>query len=118
MIGLRILSVCYVECLQVLRDRAALSMILVVPMIQVLLFGYAVRALPKDVPIAISRDANESSQLSYLSNGSFQLIADRLPPGQAEALARRGDCLIGIQIESSGKTRVYLNDLEPMPRIA
>jgi ABC-2 type transport system permease protein len=111
---LRIASVSYVECLQVLRDRAAISMILVVPMIQVLLFGYAVRALPKDVPIAISRTADDSSQISHLNTGPFRTVADRLPAGKAETLARRGDCLIGIEIELSGRTRVYLNDLEPL----
>ena len=47
----RILAVARIETLHLTRDRTTISLILVVPAIQLVLFGYAVNLDPKDVPI-------------------------------------------------------------------
>ncbi len=48
------MAVARIETLRLLRDRVAISLIALVPAVQIALFGYAVNLDPKNVPIAIA----------------------------------------------------------------
>jgi ABC-2 type transport system permease protein len=50
----RMVAVARLETLRVTRDRVAISLIALVPAVQIVLFGYAVNLDPKNVPIAIA----------------------------------------------------------------
>jgi ABC-2 type transport system permease protein len=50
----RMLAVARVEILILIHDRLTISLILLVPAIQIVLFGYAVNLNPKNVSIAIA----------------------------------------------------------------
>ena len=49
----RIAALMQKECLQLLRDRATLSMLLGVPLLQILLFGCAVEYAPHAVSLIL-----------------------------------------------------------------
>jgi ABC-2 type transport system permease protein len=51
----RILAVARVETLRLLLDRSSMGLILIVPAVQLILFGYAVNLTPKNVTLAVSR---------------------------------------------------------------
>ena len=52
----RILAVARVETLHLIHDRTTFSLILLVPAVQIVLFGYAVNFDPRHIPIVIARD--------------------------------------------------------------
>lgn len=97
----RMLAVARIECLQLVRDRTTLSLILTVPAIQIILFGYAINLNPTHIPIAIARssDAQENQLLGRLEESDyFTIVADRLAPGAAERMVAAGQALIGIEL--------------------
>lgn len=95
----RIAAIARVETLYVLRDRATLSLIVVVPAIQLALFGYAVNPDPRDVPIAIARDASADVVVRLVeSTGYFRIVADRQSPGGAARMVEDGRALVGIEL--------------------
>lgn len=96
----RMLAVARVESLRLLRDRTSISLILIVPVIQILLFGYAVNLEPKNITLAISRSLlanNDWLTTSITDTGYFTVVGDGLAPGAAEAKVTAGDALVGIE---------------------
>ncbi len=83
------------------RDRMTISLLFVVPAIQLLLFGFAIRPEQLRVPIALAiSDSNRAAQLesAIQSTGRFDLIASRLPTGGAEQLLKRGHVLVALEV--------------------
>jgi ABC-2 type transport system permease protein len=83
------------------KDRTTISLLFLVPAMQLLLFGFAIRPETARIPIAIAgADSDRAEQLSQtitLTN-RFTIIANQLPAGGAEKLLRRGDVLIAIEM--------------------
>jgi len=99
----RILAVARIETLHLTRDRTTISLILVVPAIQLVLFGYAVNLDPKDIPIAIAREydgAVDRLHRTIAETGYFSILADGLEAGAAERMVVEGRALVGIEIPS------------------
>jgi len=97
----RMLAVARLELLHLIHDRTSISLILIVPAIQIVLFGYAVNLDPKHVPIAISRGNDAVVDLIHQivrETGYFVIEADGLQPGAAKEMVARGIALVGIEI--------------------
>lgn len=106
----RILAVARVEMLRLLIDRPSIGLILLVPALQLILFGYAVNLQPKNIPIAIASSCDaqwESLRRAVADTGSFRLI----PPDH--------DLHHGTEYISSGRALVAI-DCAPgqPPRLA
>jgi ABC-2 type transport system permease protein len=89
------------EWQQVRADRTTISLLFLVPAMQLLLFGFAIRPESARVPIAIAvADTNQAAQLAEIitATNRFTIIANRLPAGGAEKLLRRGDVLIALEM--------------------
>lgn len=99
---LRICAIFWIECLHLLRDRSTLSMIILMPILQILLFAYAIDPLPHNVPLALSRPESSEKTLQTIKDiGIFSIVADRLPSGGAEAMVRAGQATIGLEWQSA-----------------
>jgi ABC-2 type transport system permease protein len=101
----RILAVARVEILHLLYDRTTISLILLVPAIQIVLFGYAVNLDPRHIPIAIARDHNgPKDQVDNFieKTGYFMILADGLKAGAAERMVAKGEALVGIELPARG----------------
>lgn len=97
----RALAVARVEALHLLRDRNALSLIFVLPIFQVLLYGYAINLRPDHAALAVAGDVPASEQRVVAWAGrstAVRVIGPPGPPGSAEAAVRRGDAAIGIEM--------------------
>ena len=46
------------EFIQLTRDRASFAMIVMMPLLQLLLFGYAINTTPRDLPTAVLLQEN------------------------------------------------------------
>jgi ABC-2 type transport system permease protein len=97
----RVLAVARVEILHLIHDRIIISLILLVPAIQIVLFGYAVNLDPRHVPIAIAGDhGRAANQVDRVigETGYFTILADGLKAGAAEQMVIQGKALVGIEL--------------------
>jgi ABC-2 type transport system permease protein len=94
-------AVARVEILHLIHDRTTISLILLVPAIQIVLFGYAVNLDPRHVPIAVAGDLDGAvDQVDRVigETGYFMILADGLKPGAAKRMVVQGKALVGIEL--------------------
>jgi ABC-2 type transport system permease protein len=97
----RMMAVARIETMRLMRDRVAISLIALVPAVQIVLFGYAVNLDPKNVPIAIAgADVSSVERAARIvrETGYFKIIGEALPPGAAEQMVVAGLALVGIEL--------------------
>jgi len=100
----RMLAIARVESLHLIHDSTSIALILIIPGVQIVLFGYAVNLIAKDIPIAISRGhgpAADEIRRIVEETGYFVIEADGLSPGGAREMVLRGKALIGIEVPPS-----------------
>jgi ABC-2 type transport system permease protein len=97
----RVVAVARVEVLRLVRDRVAMFLIVLVPAVQILLFGYAVNLDPKNVPIAIAGGDDPSTERAVRiagETGYFAIVGARLPSGAAKQMVIDRKALVGIEL--------------------
>jgi ABC-2 type transport system permease protein len=107
----RMMAVARIETLRLVRDRVAISLIALVPAVQILLFGYAVNLDPKKVPIAIAGgDAFSVERAARIVGGTdyFMIVGEGLPSGAAERMVVNGRAQVGIELPS--RPRIYFEE--------
>jgi ABC-2 type transport system permease protein len=99
------------EFIQLRRDRLTFGMIVGIPVIQLLLFGYAINADPKRLPTAVL--AADSSQYSrtliaaFQTSGYFRIDRYAASEAEVETLLSHGDVQFAITIpENFGRKLV------------
>src|SRR5260370_11188069 len=97
----RMKAVARMEALRLVPDRVAISLIALVPAVQIVLFGYAVNLDPKNVPIAIAgSDGSSVDRAARIvgETGYFRIVGKALPSGAAERMVVAGQALVGIEL--------------------
>jgi ABC-2 type transport system permease protein len=98
------------EFIQMRRDRLTFAMMLVVPIIQLLLFGFAINSDPKKLPaalLAMGRDHYSRAVVAALEVSNYYRFG--LQPStfaESEALLARGDVAFVVIIPSDFGARV------------
>ena len=101
MIARNILAVAEVESLRLIRSRVTFTLLLLVPLLQVLLFGFAIRPEAASVSVAVAAPTPESASNvveALRKDRRFRLVGKVMAPGGAALAARHGTALIGIEI--------------------
>ncbi|MDI1345650.1 MAG: ABC transporter permease [Pseudolabrys sp.] len=93
------------EFIQLKRDRVSFVMIIMIPLIQLLLFGYAINTTPRNLPTAVllqERSDVGRSILAALNNTSYFKVT-ALPTTEAELdrLLASGKVLFGVEIPAN-----------------
>lgn len=77
---LRVLAVIRKEFIQIRRDRRTLAMVLVLPAMQLLMFGYAINTTVDHIPSVVFDQAHDASSRSLIAafqnSGYFDFVAD------------------------------------------
>ena len=98
------------EFIQLLRDRLTFAMMVGLPIIQLLLFGYAINADPRMLPTAVivgdTGTFGRSIVRSLENTTYFRVVAWPEGPEQAEALIARGDVLFVVDIPTDFSRRL------------
>lgn len=93
------------ELLQMRRDRFTLALMIGVPVLQLLLFGYAIRTEVRHLPTVVldqSRTAESRALVAALRNtGSFDVVGSAADRAEVERLVRRGDAAAAIVVPPS-----------------
>lgn len=104
------------EFIQMKRDRATLAMIVGIPLMQVILFGFAINSDPKQLPTALILADNSPYVRTFvqgLQNSGYFKIDKRLATEkQAEAALATGDVLFVINFPPDF-TRKLIRDDNP-----
>lgn len=110
------------EFIQLKRDRVSFAMIIMLPLIQLMLFGYAINTMPRNLPTAVlmqERTDLSRSILAALENTKFFKVT-HLPHSEAEVdqLLASGAVLFAIEIPANFERSVRRGDKPSMLVIA
>ena len=98
------------EVRQLRRDRLTFGMVFGLPVIQILLFGYAINTHVRNLRAAVADQANTSLSREFVANiGATQVVnyVDQAESAEElEAMLRRGDISIGVFIPPDFDRRV------------
>jgi len=112
--GLRVLAVMDKEFKQLVRDRLTFAIMLLIPIIQLTLFGYAINFQPRRLPTAVlvqedSRFARDI--VAALRNSSYFAFTEQVrTPSELDTLVRRGEAQFAITIPADFTRRVARGD--------
>ena len=110
------------EFIQLKRDRVSFAMIIMIPLIQLLLFGYAINTNPRHLPTAVLLQENSDlgrSILAALKNTNYFNVIER-PSTEAELdeMLASGKILFGIEIPRNFERSVRRGDKPAMLIVA
>jgi ABC-2 type transport system permease protein len=102
------------EFIQLRRDRLTFGMVVMIPIIQLLLFGFAINADPKQLPTAVLADESGPFVRSLVSalqvSRYFRVVAELRSPAEAEELLRRGEVQFVINVPSQFERRIVRSE--------
>lgn len=110
----RIFAVMAKEFVQLSRDRLTYAMILVLPIVQILLFGYAINSDPRNLPMAVhvqDHSAFSRSILTALENSSyFDITEEARSPQELDSALESGRVQFTLTIPADFSRRVVRGD--------
>lgn len=110
----RIVAVLVKEFIQLTRDRITYAMLLGVPVLQMLLFGYAINTDPRELPTAVLVQENSPFARAIIAgignSGYFEIVEQARTPAELDALVRAGEVQFAITIPGDFTRRVARGD--------
>jgi len=112
----RILAVMVKEFIQMRRDHLTFAMIIGVPIIQLVLFGYAINTDPKQLPTAVvaadQGPVTRSIVTALANSGYFEVSSEIVSQADAHAMLERGEIAYALTIPA-GFERDLARGLRP-----
>ena len=106
----RLLAIVKKEFIQIRRDRMTLAMLMGIPLLQLILFGYAINSDPKRLPTAVA--VHEQSVFSrsviqsLVNTGYFAISNSSVSDREAHELLARGDVQFVVTIPSDFSRKI------------
>ena len=102
------------EVLQLRRDRVTLATMISVPLMQLILFGYAINTTPRDLPTAVllqeHSDVGRSILAALKNTKYFKIKYQADTPGEFDYLLASGKVLFGVEIPANFERGVRRGD--------
>jgi len=102
------------EFIQLMRDRVSFAMIVIIPVMQLLLFGYAINTTPRNLPAAVLLQEDSDlgrSILKALENTSyFRFTREVHDVAEFDDLLTSGKVLFGVEIPRGFERAVRRGD--------
>jgi ABC-2 type transport system permease protein len=90
------------EFIQLRRDRVSFAMIVMVPLMQLLLFGYAINSTPRDLPTAVllqeSSDVGRSVLKAFENTRYFKVTRQVRDEAEFDRVLAAGEVLFAVEI--------------------
>ncbi|HOZ48122.1 MAG TPA: ABC transporter permease [Candidatus Hydrogenedentes bacterium] len=107
-------SIVYKETIHILRDPKTLFLMMLIPGIQLVIFGYAIDLDVRNVTTVVynldGRQASRDLLDSFRNTGTFNLALDAGSDTELEAAIVRGDAQVGIKIPPDYTDRLLLGE--------
>jgi ABC-2 type transport system permease protein len=91
------------EVRHILRDRQTLAILLLMPLVQVVLFGFALRSDVRDIRLAVVDPSPDHATLAlrsrFVGTGRFRVVADAASAEVLEPLFRRGEADAALVVD-------------------
>ncbi|MBB2485002.1 ABC transporter permease [Mitsuaria sp. WAJ17] len=117
----RVLAVLLKEFIQLRRDRMTFAMLIGVPIMQLLLFGYAINADPKRLPTAVVAHDNGPlvrSVVQAAANTGYFRITDEVSESEAERLLEAGTVQFALVFPADFTHRLLRGESPPLVVLA
>ncbi|MGO1001644.1 ABC transporter permease [Lysobacter sp. CA196] len=105
----RLWAIVLKEIRQLRRDRITLAMIVVIPVGQLVLFGYAINMNPRGLNAAIADQSQTAASralvMDMVATGVIKPVADADSPQQLMEMLRRGQVSVGVSIPADFERR-------------
>jgi ABC-2 type transport system permease protein len=92
------------EMRHILRDKQTLTVLLLMPLVQVVLFGYALRSDVRNIRLAVVDPSPDAATLAlrnrFTANDRFRIVATSSSLAPTESLFRQGKADIALVFES------------------
>ncbi len=102
------------EFIQLRRDRVSFAMIVMIPIMQLLLFGYAINTTPRHLPTAVllqeDTDLGRSILKALENTAYFQFVREVHDVGEFDNLLLSGKVLFGVEIPRGFERAVRRGD--------
>ncbi|MBV8034217.1 ABC transporter permease [Roseateles sp.] len=106
----RTFAIALKEVQQMLRDKLTFAMAVGVPIMQLVLFGYAINTDPKGLPTAVvSQDASPMARslvAALQTSGYFRVVESGIAESRGDALLQRGDIQFLVVVPDDFGARV------------
>src|SRR5262245_53129359 len=106
------------EFIQLRRDRVSFAMIIMVPLIQLLLFGYAINTTPRNLPTAVLLQEQSDlgrTILKAIENTKYFTVTKVVSSeAQFDELLKSGQVLFGVEIPANFERAVRRGDRPAM----
>lgn len=110
----RLVAMLIKEFIQMRRDRVTFAMMLGVPLMQLILFGYAINNDPKGLPSALVTASHDRFSRAIVSSleqtGYYRFDHVTASAAEAEALIAKGEVAFVVTIPSDFSRRILRND--------
>lgn len=110
----RLLALLTKETIQMRRDHITLAMMLGVPLMQLILFGFAINSDPKALPAALVTNSHDQSTRAMVTalemTGYYRFSHVAVSPEEAEALIADGTVSFVVTVPSDFARRVERGD--------
>ena len=114
----RVLAIFIKEVQQMLRDRPTFAMAVGVPILQLMLFGYAINTDPKGLPTAVVTQDNGAMARSLVAamqqSGYFKIVARPASERDGDALVEDGEVQFLLVIPPDFTRRVVRGEQPPV----
>jgi ABC-2 type transport system permease protein len=98
----RLWAIVLKELRQLRRDRLTLGMVIGIPILQLLLFGFAINLDVRRLPAAIADESATSGSRAFvqdlLATGVIEPVATARSPDELMTLLRRGEISVGVAV--------------------
>ncbi len=102
------------ETIQMRRDRVTFAMMIGIPLVQLMLFGFAINTDPKELPAALvapTQDRFTRAMVGALElTGYYRFVAPDATAAEAEEMISRGDVVFVVTVPSDFGKRVEKGD--------
>ena len=103
------------EFIQLRRDKVSFAMIIMVPLMQLLLFGYAINTTPRDLPTAVllqeSSDLGRSILKAFENTKCFKVTRQVRDEEEFDRVLASGEVLFAIEIPRNFERRVRRGEM-------
>ncbi len=110
----RLVALLIKEMIQMRRDRVTFAMMLGVPLMQLMLFGFAINTDPKALPAALvspTQDRYTRAMVTALElTGYYRFVAPNATEGEAEDMISRGEVAFVVTVPSDFGRRIERGD--------
>jgi ABC-2 type transport system permease protein len=117
----RVYAIALKEFVQMRRDRLTFAMIVGIPIVQVLLFGFVINADPKSLPTAVvdydRTEFTRSIAATLANTGYFAFVAPPASAADADAMLARGEVQFAV-VFPAGFSRQLLRGERPSALVA